>query len=71
MESWFVAGTPKWDELHQSPALTEALSGLVHLGYREDEAREWLSQAKARVGDKAASSQLLQEALRLVGGRIS
>lgn len=71
VDSWVVAGTPKWDELHQTPAMTEAMSGLLHLGYREDEARDWLNQAKARVGDKAASAQLLQEVLRLVGGRFS
>lgn len=70
MDSWFVTGLPKWDSLHQSPALSEALSGLLHLGYKDDEARELLGQAKTRCGEKAASSDLLQEALRLIGGRI-
>lgn len=71
VDGWFVSGQTRFQEAPKSPQESEALSGLVNLGYREDEARDLLSRAKAALGPNAATEKLLQEALRLSGARLS
>lgn len=71
VEGWFVAGGTRFQEAPKNPQETEALSGLVNLGYREDEAREILARARGALGPNAATEKLLQEALRLSGARMS
>jgi hypothetical protein len=55
------------DEERDEP---EAVSGLVNMGYREDEAREATQRAKNKLGENASTPQILKEALRLIGSRL-
>jgi Holliday junction DNA helicase RuvA len=71
VEGWFVSGAPRFQEAPKNLQESEALSGLVNLGYREDEARDLLSRARAALGPNAKTEKLLQEALRLSGARQS
>jgi Holliday junction resolvasome RuvABC DNA-binding subunit len=66
-----VAGSPKWGDTSRSREETETLSGLVNLGYREDEAREALQAARASLGALAPTEALLKEALKLMAARLS
>ncbi len=70
-DGWTVAGTPKWGDASKSREDTETLSGLVNLGYREDEAREALQAARANLGALAQTEALLKEALKLMATRLS
>ncbi|OVE77420.1 hypothetical protein BVX98_02645 [bacterium F11] len=70
IDSWIVSGTPKWVDAIQSSDVSDALSGLINLGYREDEAREMVTESKKKLGVKAGTEAILQEALRLLGTRI-
>ncbi|MBV9079757.1 MAG: Holliday junction branch migration protein RuvA [Elusimicrobia bacterium] len=72
VDGWFAAGgATRWHEAPRSPQEADALSGLVHLGYREEEAREILSKAKAAAGAAATAAELIKEALRISGARLS
>ena len=71
VEGWFVPGPTRWQEGPKTTQESEALSGLVNLGYREDEARELLTRARTTLGPNAATEKILQEALRLSGARLS
>lgn len=71
VEGWFVSGSPRFQEAPKTTQESEALSGLVNLGYREDEARDLLARARATLGPNAVTEKLLQEALRLSGARLS
>ena len=71
VEGWSVTGATKWQEGAKTTEEAEALSGLVNMGYREDEARELLSKAKAALGGTGRTADLLKEALRLSGARMS
>jgi holliday junction DNA helicase RuvA len=71
VEGWFVSGAPRFQDSPKNAQESEALSGLVNLGYREDEARELLARARGALGPNAATEKLLQEALRLSGARMS
>ncbi len=65
--SWSIAGAPKWAEKPASKPEEEAISGLVNLGYREDESRDAVQKAKGVLGVSASTESLLQEALRMRG----
>jgi Holliday junction DNA helicase RuvA len=67
VEGWAISGAPRFQEPARNPQEAEALSGLVNLGYREEEAREYLARARAALGEGARTERLLQEALRLSG----
>lgn len=69
VSAWPVSGPVKWADAAKSNEEAEAVSGLVNLGYREDEARDLTTQAKASLGGNASTENLLQEALRLMGNR--
>jgi holliday junction DNA helicase RuvA len=71
VEGWSVSGPVRWQDAARTTEEAEALSGLVNLGYREDEARELLSRAKIAMGGAAKTQDLLKEALRLSGARLS
>ncbi|MCB4756222.1 MAG: Holliday junction branch migration protein RuvA [Elusimicrobia bacterium] len=66
-DSWSVPGSPRWVERPRSKDESEAISGLINLGYREDEAREAVQKAKQAIGPSVTTEKLLQEALRLIG----
>ncbi len=70
VDTWFVSGPLKWQQAASSQE-SEAVSGLLNIGYREEEARELVSKAKAALGAEAATAALIQEALRLMGARLS
>ena len=71
VEGWSVAGPVRWPEPARTSEEAEAMSGLVNLGYREEEARELLARAKAGLSPKPRTSDLLKEALRLSVARTS
>ncbi len=71
VEGWSVSGAPKWQEAAKTTEEAETLSGLVNMGYREDEARELLAKARAELGTAARTADLLRKALRLTGARQS
>lgn len=70
MDSWTVSGAARWQEPLKTSEDSEALSGLVNLGYSEEEARDLLQKAKETLGAGATTQKLLQEALRLMSGKI-
>lgn len=67
VDSWGISGAPKWQDAPRVGEEAETVSGLVNMGYREDEAREATQRAKSKLGEKASTSMLLKEALRLMG----
>lgn len=69
-DGWTVAGTPKWVDAAKSREESEALSGLVNMGYREDEAREALQSARASLGTQVSTEVLLKEALKRAGAQL-
>lgn len=71
VQTWSVPGAPKWSEGPKTTAEAEAVYGLLNLGYREEEARGVIQKAKAQLGIKANTEELLQEALRIMGARLS
>lgn len=71
VEGWFVSGGTRFQEAPKTTQESEALSGLVNLGYREDEARDLLARARTTLGANAVTEKILQEALRLSGARLS
>jgi len=66
-DSWLVTGPVKWAEKPKSSEESEAISGLINLGYMEEEAREAVQKAKSRFPDKSTTENLIQEALRNLG----
>lgn len=68
---WLIVGAPKWVESSHSREEFEAVSGLVNLGYAEEEAREAVKKAKSSAGHDAATEILLKEALKTMGARLS
>ncbi len=66
---WFVPGQAKWVDKPKSSEEAEAISGLVNLGYRDDEAREAVQKAKDKLGGKGTVQTILQESLRNLGVR--
>jgi Holliday junction DNA helicase RuvA len=70
VDSWGISGSPKWQEAPRVGEEAEAVSGLVNMGYREDEAREATQRAKNKLGENASTPQILKEALRLIGSRL-
>lgn len=71
MDSWNVSGPVKWQDLPKGSSEEDAVSGLLNLGYREDEARELVAKVKTNLGEGANTEVILGEALRLMGRRIS
>jgi len=70
VEGWAVSGPLKWGNVTEKPGEMEALSGLLNLGYREEEARELVQRARSSTGENASTEKILQEALRLMGSKI-
>lgn len=70
-DGWSVSGSPRWGDASKSREETETLSGLVNLGYREEEAREALQMARSNLGPLAQTEALLKEALKLMASRLS
>jgi len=70
VEGWTVTGPVKWAQVAKSSEESEAMMGLVNLGYRDDEAREAVQKAKTNLGPKSKTEKILTEALRLIGNRI-
>lgn len=71
VEGWAVQGQVKWQEAASRPQELDALTGLLNLGYDELEARELLQKAKTQAGATATAENLITEALKLMGGKIS
>lgn len=71
VDSWSVAGNVRFQEGAKTPEESETLSGLVNLGYREEEARDLLGRARTALGATAQTTELLKEALRLSGTGLS
>lgn len=71
VDTWVVSGSAKWQEAAKSPLDVEALTGLLSLGYPEEEARELLQKAKATLPVDPTVENVLKEALRIVGARLS
>ena len=67
---WAVSGPLKWGEVISGSQEMEAVSGLLNLGYREDEAREVVLRARNSAGQNATTERILQESLRLMGSKI-
>jgi Holliday junction DNA helicase RuvA len=65
-----LPGTAKWADVIKGPEF-EAVSGLVNLGYTEQEARQTIQRAKEKLGPNASMKALLQESLRTMGARLS
>ena len=68
VEGWSVSGLAKWSGAMGSSQESDAVSGLVNMGYRDSDAREMVAQAKEKLGANAAVDIILREALKL-GGR--
>ena len=71
VDTWVVAGSAKWHDAPKSSEESEAVSGLLNLGYSEEESREIVAKAKAKLGENAATAAILQEALKSMGSRLS
>jgi Holliday junction resolvasome RuvABC DNA-binding subunit len=71
MDGWAIQGPAKWSEAPSVPSETDALYGLLNLGYDEAEARELLQKAKASAGASAPAETLIKAALKMMGGKIS
>jgi Holliday junction DNA helicase RuvA len=70
VDSWSVAGPLKWQDVSKTSEESEAISGLLNLGYDELEAREIVQRVKATVGEGVTTEVLLKESLKLLGARI-
>lgn len=70
VEGWAVTGAVRWQEAPASGGEAEAVSGLVNLGYREEDARELVARARGALGDAAPVESILQEALKLMGAKL-
>lgn len=64
---WPVSGQVKWAESPVASEEKDAVSGLLNLGYGEEEARSLIATVKARATEGATAETLLQEALRAKG----
>ncbi len=71
VEGWMISGPAKWAEAPKASEELEAVSGLLNLGYNDGEAREAIFKAREKLGVKAPTESLLQEALKLMGTRFS
>ncbi|HVO33865.1 MAG TPA: Holliday junction branch migration protein RuvA [Elusimicrobiota bacterium] len=60
-------GTEKWSSALQPQGMAEALAALVHLGYRESEARSALDRLPATVRREGSTTDLVREALKQLG----
>ncbi|MFN0117920.1 MAG: Holliday junction branch migration protein RuvA [Elusimicrobiota bacterium] len=67
VDSWGISGQPKWPETEQTSQSSEALLGLMSLGYSNEEARELLAQAVKELGNEAKSETLIKQALKNLG----
>lgn len=67
---WSVQGPEKWAGLTSQSKESQALSGLVNLGYGDLEAREAVDQAKKKLGETSAIEDLLKESIRLLSARL-
>lgn len=59
-----VAGREKWTPSLQSTGVSEAIAALIHLGYRESEARTVLDRLPAQIRTDASTTDLVREALK-------
>ena len=59
-----VAGREKWTPSLQSTGVSEAMAALIHLGYRESEARSVLDRLPAKTRADGSTPDLVREALK-------
>jgi Holliday junction DNA helicase RuvA len=59
-----LAGREKWTPTLQSAGVGEAIAALVHLGYRESEARDALDRLPSPAKADRSTSDLVREALK-------
>jgi len=59
-----VAGREKWSPGLQSTGVGEAIAALIHLGYREAEARSVLDRLPSKTRADASTTDLVREALK-------
>ncbi len=59
-----VTGKEKWNTAKTPDGVSEALAALVHLGYRETEARAALDRLSPALRTDAGTSDLVREALK-------
>jgi len=59
-----LAGREKWAEAVRSTGVSEAISALVSLGYREAAAREALDRLPGQAREEATTANLIKEALK-------
>ena len=59
-----VAGKEKWAVTQVPEGMTEALAALVHLGYREHEARLALDRLSPALRGEAPTADIVREALK-------
>lgn len=70
MDSWSISSQPKWQDIPPSSSASQALTGLLNLGYRDEEARELLQQVQKTLGENADVARVLKEALRLSAAKL-
>ena len=59
-----LSGREKWTSSLQSAGLSEAIAALVHLGYREAEARSALDRLPSQARAEGSTTELVREALK-------
>jgi holliday junction DNA helicase RuvA len=70
VSTWPASGPVRWADAPIDSQEAEAVSGLLHMGYREEEARELVAKAKSNVAAGSSTETILQEALRLMGSKL-
>lgn len=70
-DSWKITGSVKWSGALKTGHEVDAVSGLINLGYREEEARDAVVQAKTKLGSKPEVTRIIQEALKQLGSKVS
>ncbi|MFA5975847.1 MAG: Holliday junction branch migration protein RuvA [Elusimicrobiota bacterium] len=59
-----ITGREKWSQAMGSTGTHEAIAALVHLGYRESEARAALEQLPSQAKSSGSTAELIREALK-------
>ena len=58
-----LAGREKWSPAVEITGVREAIAALVHLGYRESEARSALERLPSQTRSSGSTAELIREAL--------
>jgi Holliday junction DNA helicase RuvA len=71
MDSWVVAGPIRYQETPKVQKELDVFSGLRNLGYDEVEARDLIQRARGQVPADCSTEDLMKEALKIIGAKIS